>query len=96
MLRTSDGFDRPPEWLTVVPDVPVAAIINWYGITDVADLLEGDHRQTYAEHWLGTQPNRGEIARRVSPLSYVHPGLPPIVTIHGDQDQLVLQPRPAP
>lgn len=89
MLRTSDGFDRPPEWLTVVPDVPVAAIINWYGITDVADLLEGDHRQTYAEHWLGTLPNRAEIARQVSPLSYVHPGLPPIVTIHGDQDQLV-------
>ena len=89
MLRTSDGFDRPPEWLTVVPDVPVAGIINWYGITDVADLLKGEHRQTYAEHWLGTQANREEIARQVSPLSYVRPGLPPIVTIHGDQDQLV-------
>jgi len=89
MLRTSDGFDRPPEWLEVVPDVPVAAIINWYGITDVADLLEGEHRQSYAEHWLGTQPNREAIARKVSPISYVRPGLPPIVTIHGDQDQLV-------
>ena len=89
MLRTSDGFDRPPEWLTVVPDVPVAAIINWYGITDVADLLEGEHHQTYAEHWLGTQPNREEIARKVSPMSYIRAGSPPIVSIHGDQDQLV-------
>jgi acetyl esterase/lipase len=89
MLRTSDGFDRPPEWMTVVPQPPVAAIINWYGITDVADLLEGENLQSYAVHWLGTQSDREALARRVSPLSYIRPGLPPIVSIHGDQDQLV-------
>jgi len=89
MLRTSDGFDRPPEWLTVVPEPPVAAIVNWYGITDVVDLLDGENMQTYAVHWLGTQANREEVARSVSPVSYVRPGLPPIVTVHGDQDQLV-------
>ena len=89
MLKTSDGFDRPPEWLTVVPDPPVAAVINWFGITDVADLLEGQHLQTYAVHWLGSQIERKTIARNVSPLSYIRPGLPPIVSVHGDQDQLV-------
>ena len=30
-----------------------------------------------------------EIAKRVSPLTYVRAGLPPILTIHGDKDQLV-------
>ena len=33
--------------------------------------------------------NREEIARRVSPITYVRPGLPPILTIHGDADPVV-------
>src|SRR5712691_2367214 len=39
--------------------------------------------------WLVSQTNRDEIAKRVSPLSYVRAGLPPIITIHGDADTLV-------
>jgi dipeptidyl aminopeptidase/acylaminoacyl peptidase len=38
-------------------------------------------------------PNRDEIARRVSPLTYVRAGLPPIMTIHGDADPLVPYPE---
>jgi dipeptidyl aminopeptidase/acylaminoacyl peptidase len=34
-------------------------------------------------------PEKEEIARRVSPLTYVTPGLPPILTIHGDADPTV-------
>ena len=32
---------------------------------------------------------RDEVAKRVSPLTYVRPGLPPILTIHGDADRVV-------
>ncbi len=72
------------------PSIPrVAAIVDWYGITDVADLLDGPNRQTYAVAWLGSALNREEIARRVSPLTYVRPGLPPILSIHGDADTTV-------
>jgi dipeptidyl aminopeptidase/acylaminoacyl peptidase len=67
----------------------VAAIVNWYGITDVADLLQGENRKTYAVTWLGSAPNREEIARRVSPLTYIRPGLPPIFTVQGDADPTV-------
>lgn len=67
----------------------VAAIVNWYGITDVADLLQGQNMKTYAVVWLGSAPNREEIARRVSPLTYVRPGLPPILSIQGDADPTV-------
>jgi dipeptidyl aminopeptidase/acylaminoacyl peptidase len=42
-----------------------------------------------AAQWMGSLPNRDEVARRVSPLTYVRAGLPPILTIHGDMDQLV-------
>jgi acetyl esterase/lipase len=86
MLPSSAGLDRQcspsGEW-------NVAAVINWYGITDVADLLEGPNMKSYAVMWMGSLPNREEIAHRVSPLTYVRPGLPPIMTIHGDADPVV-------
>ena len=34
-------------------------------------------------------PNASEVAKSVSPLTYVRPGLPPIITIHGDKDDVV-------
>jgi acetyl esterase/lipase len=87
MVPESAGLDRQCAGATPVPKV--AAAINWYGITDVADVIDGPHRANLAVTWLGSLPNRDEIARRVSPLTYVRAGLPPILTIHGDQDQLV-------
>jgi acetyl esterase/lipase len=66
-----------------------AAVINWYGITDVADVIDGPHRANNAAQWMGGMPNKMEIAKRVSPLTYVRAGLPPILTIHGDADMTV-------
>jgi acetyl esterase/lipase len=72
------------------PGIPkVAAIVDWYGITDVADLLQGPNRKTYAVAWLGSAVDRDEIAKRVSPLTYVRAGLPPILSIQGDADPTV-------
>ena len=71
------------------PVVRVAAIVNWYGITDVADLLEGPNAKHYAIEWFGSLPNRTELARQVSPLTYVRADQPPVLTIHGDQDHVV-------
>lgn len=67
----------------------VAAVINWYGITDVGELLDGANMRTYAVQWLGSLPDRQEVARRVSPLTYVRRDLPPVLTIHGDADPTV-------
>jgi dienelactone hydrolase len=83
MLPASAGFDGQcpgPE------DLRVAAIVNWYGVTDVLDVLEGANQQPYAVRWLGSVPNNREVARRVSPLQHVRAGLPAILTIHGDAD----------
>ena len=67
----------------------VAAIINWYGISDVADLIAGPNLKNYAVQWVGSQPERAAIAKRVSPLTYVHAGNPPVFTVHGDADPVV-------
>ena len=86
MIPASAGLDRRcpgPEPLNV------AAIVNWYGITDVVDLLDGANTRTYAVEWLGSLPDRVEIAKRVSPMTYVRKGLPPVLTVHGDADPVV-------
>ncbi|MEZ5428981.1 MAG: alpha/beta hydrolase [Pyrinomonadaceae bacterium] len=67
----------------------VAGIINWFGISDVNDLIAGPNLKNYAVMWMGSQTNAPEIAKRVSPLTYVRAGLPPILTIHGDKDDVV-------
>ncbi len=72
-------------------DVPmkVAAIVNWYGISDVNDLIQGPNLKNYAVMWMGAMPNAAEVAKSVSPLTYVRAGLPPIISIHGDKDDVV-------
>ena len=86
MLPVSAGLDRQ---CAGRDEIEVAAVVNWYGITDVVDELDGPNMKEYAVRWLGAQPDREGIARRVSPLTHVRPGLPPVITIHGDQDNLV-------
>ena len=67
----------------------VAAVVNWYGITDVNDLIAGPNLKNYAVMWMGSRPDASDVARRVSPLTHVREGLPPILTIHGDKDDVV-------
>ncbi len=86
MLPDSAGLDRE---CYGTEDLKVAAIVNWYGITDVVDELDGPNLKAYAVTWLGSLPNREEVARRVSPLQYVRKNLPPTITIHGDADPTV-------
>jgi len=86
MLSPQAGFDND---CPSKEDLKVAAIVNYFGITDVADLLEGANRQDYAVMWLGSLPDRFELAKKLSPLTYVRPGLPPIITLQGDQDHTV-------
>lgn len=99
-LTASAGLDRQcpgdrnrawPNAATSTEELEVAAIVNWYGITDVYDLA---HRPAgasgnFTDAWLGSRPDRDEIARWVSPMTYVRSGLPPVLTIHGDADPIV-------
>ena len=89
MLQASDGFDLPTDWDYATVQPHVAAIINWFGITDVKDLLSGKNMQNYAVDWIGNQSDGDRLAVQVSPLTYVRKGLPPIFTVQGDNDELV-------
>jgi acetyl esterase/lipase len=92
MVPANAGFDRT----CLTPTEPhVAAIVDFFGITDIADLLDAPNKKPFPEswpytvQWLGNQPNRAEIAKASSPLTYVRAGVPPTISIHGDADPLV-------
>ena len=96
MLTHAAGFDDrcptlggPASNAPIEDDPKVAAIVNWYGITDVPDIIEGANARGYGVRWFAGVENRVALAKRVSPLTYVRPGLPPIITIHGDADPTV-------
>lgn len=91
MLPEGTGLDNncyPDEkWGDV--KIKVAAIVNWFGISDVNDLIQGPNLKNYAMMWMGSQTDAAAIAKRVSPLTYVRAGLPPTISIHGDHDDVV-------
>lgn len=71
--------------------IEVAAVLNRSGVTDVYDLTYGDNPRVWAQKWLPPEtPNGEELARRLSPISYVsRETLPPVFTLHGAEDDIV-------
>ena len=95
MLPVGSPFDRQcltedsTRWNSgAEPIVKVAAIVNMFGIADVADIVEGPNAKHYAMEWLGSRPDRLELARQLSPVNYVRPGVPAIITLHGENDDV--------
>jgi Esterase/lipase len=96
MLPPQSPFDRQCATDTTTrwsessePQWKAAAVVNWWGITDVADLLDGANAKHYAIEWFGSMSSRTELARQLSPVTYVRAGVPPVITFHGDQDDVV-------
>jgi acetyl esterase/lipase len=69
--------------------IKIAAVVDFFGVADVADQVAGPNQRPYATAWIPDQPNRMDLARRLSPISYVRKGLPPVLALHGDQDPIV-------
>ena len=89
MASAGAGLDKPCDPSGKTPMPKVAGIVNWYGITDVSDLLTGPNKRGYAVEWLAKSTNKDEMARLVSPVTWARADLPPIITIHGDSDPTV-------
>jgi len=86
MAPASAGLDR------LCPgneDLKAAAIVNFFGIVDVLDVLVGAHARDFATGWFDHLPDRERLARALSPIEYVRPHGPPVITVHGDADPVV-------
>jgi acetyl esterase/lipase len=78
-----------PKSARLGPQSRVSAIVNFFGITDVNDQLLGPNQRDYTVQWVPEQPGREELARRVSPLTYLGKNVPPVLTVHGTCDPSV-------
>jgi acetyl esterase/lipase len=89
LLNPGDGFDDAAAWSLRNTPVKAAAIINYFGPTDLVALLQEPVPPTFLIEWLGPGANRMELARQISPLTYVRKGGPPTISIQGDKDASV-------
>lgn len=69
------------------PGSSPAAVVDFYGATDLE--LAWKEGSEFPPLWIGDRPDRWEIARTLSPLRLVRPGLPPVLAIHGTEDRVV-------
>ena len=83
---------RPDGWEEACPgseDPKVAAVVNWYGNWDLADILEGPNSKPYASRWVRNLPNPLEVARSLSVLPLRRSDVRGVISIHGDADPTV-------
>jgi acetyl esterase/lipase len=85
MMADSVGADLCP----TPGEVKVAAVVSWAGPADFAGFLEGLDVRPWGPDWFQGLPNPRDIAQRLSPLAFVQAGVPPVISIHGDDDFVV-------
>ncbi|WP_456599224.1 alpha/beta hydrolase fold domain-containing protein [Blastococcus sp. SYSU DS0616] len=96
---THDRSDFGPRVGVEGPDLPVAAVVDFFGVTDVLALQEDDTTGGRADHESADSPvgqliggalrEHEDRARAVSPITYVRPDAPPVLAFHGTQDGAV-------
>ncbi|MHB1193581.1 MAG: alpha/beta hydrolase fold domain-containing protein [Longimicrobiales bacterium] len=89
LLPEADGEDARPASIDDGAEPRVAAVVSWFGISDVAALVEGERPRAFARHWLGARPDFVELAHALSPVERIGPHTPPILSVHGDRDPVV-------
>lgn len=65
------------------------AIVSFWGVTDLADLIGGDHPSVFAQRWLPEGPERPALARKLSPINYDVSEAPPLCAVHSVLDDVV-------
>lgn len=81
--------DRPATFETD-PDVRIAAILDFFGPTDLtaAGIVE-EEPEALVELLGGTVDEKPDLARVASPVSWIDAADPPVLTIHGESDRIV-------
>ena len=74
----------PAPAVASTPASPGTASANGSGESANPDGMPRPRRQ--APRWADPTPAMVELAKKVSPLTYIHPGLPPTFIINGDHD----------
>lgn len=66
-----------------------AAVIDFYGPTDLRPQSLGAWNSPSIGNWVGQGEAGAAMAARMSPITRVRPGQPPVFIVHGDADPVV-------
>lgn len=73
--------------------ITIQAIINWFGITDIAGIdtffSNQGEAQNYASLWVGDKLRMDSISAQYSPIHRISPHSPAVISIHGQKDSVV-------
>lgn len=84
-IDASEGLD-PAE---CGPAPRAAAVIDFYGPTDLRPQSLGAWNSPSIGKWVGEGEVGAAMAARMSPITRVRAGLPPVFIVHGDADPVV-------
>ncbi|WP_447724364.1 alpha/beta hydrolase fold domain-containing protein [Sphingomonas koreensis] len=85
MLGSKSDIDVP----ACGPVPRAAAIVDFYGPSDLRPESLGAWRSPSITKWVGEGPDAAALAARMSPLALVRKGQPPVFIVHGDADDVV-------
>jgi len=71
------------------PAPRAAAVIDFYGPTDLRPQSLGAWNSPSIGYWVGQGEAGAAMAARMSPITRVRPSLPPMFIVHGDADPVV-------
>lgn len=71
------------------PAPRAAAVIDFYGPTDLRPQSLGAWNSPSIGNWVGQGEAGAEMAARMSPITRIKPGQPPVFIVHGDADPVV-------
>jgi len=84
-IDKSEGLDP----LECGPAPRPAAVIDFYGPTDLRPQSLGAWNSPSIGNWVGQGEAGAAMAARMSPITRVRSGLPPVFIVHGDADPVV-------
>ncbi|ESQ78347.1 alpha/beta hydrolase [Asticcacaulis sp. YBE204] len=67
----------------------VAAILDYYGPTDLVPGVTAEKPWASLVNWIGPVKDPAALAKQMSPISYIRKDLPPVFIVHGTDDPTV-------
>ena len=84
-MKDKDFYPSP---CAISRDLKVAAIINWFGVSRLS-AYQNPETGEHSLFWIPKEENFEKMNQRLSPIYYVNSNTPPIISIHGDKDEIV-------
>lgn len=85
MMGAKSDIDLP----ACGPVPRAAAIVDFYGPSDLRPESVGAWHSPSINKWIGEGADAAALAARMSPVTLVHKGQPPVFIVHGDADDVV-------